>query len=99
MKSKSTLLAERIYDFVDNYAIKNPKYSGDDEKHQFITREPYELLLVADYLSHNKLPKLPTSNFENGAYIKAGKEEHDFIISELKALIKPSIQRGVNFII
>jgi hypothetical protein len=79
-------LAERIYKFIDKYAIVSPDYDGTNKK--YTNYDVLSMLACADSLMEGKNPKECFSSWRcSGAYqprfSKEGKQEHNEIIIEI----------------
>jgi uncharacterized protein (DUF169 family) len=82
-------LADRIYSFIDRFAQVSKNFNGTNEK--YTNPDVRSLLACADLLKNGKKPKICFSSWKcSGAYepqfSKEGKEEHDFLISEIEDL-------------
>jgi len=79
-------LAERIYKFIEQYAIVSPDYDGTNKK--YTNYDVLSMLACADSLMEGKKPKECFSSWScSGAYqprfSKEGKKEHNEIVNEI----------------
>lgn len=87
-------LSKRIYKFLDKFAGIRPDYDPeyDDEEDKFTSPDASMLKYCADLLSKELKPTRCFSEWSSGGYnpfsSKEGREEHDYLVSEVYKIIK-----------
>ncbi len=84
-------LAERIYRFIDKYAVISPDYNGHNEK--YTNYDVRSLLACADMLSKGEKPKVCASSWKCSCayeprWSKEGEAEHDEMMREIYKIIE-----------
>ena len=88
------VLASRIYDFLEKYARVKPEFDPiyDEEDDKYTSPDASELRYCANMLQNYLVPDGCRSEWGSGGYVpygsKEGREEHDYLVSEIYKVIK-----------
>ena len=84
-------LAERIFTFVEKYAVISPNWDDENGEDKFTSPDVYQMLSCANELQRGNKPSRCFSEWGSGGYkpytSKEGREEHDYLVKEIYKII------------
>ncbi len=77
--------------FIEKYANISPNWDGESADEKYTGPDPYQLLMVIDYIEAGLKPKYPWSEWGSGCYgrysDREGRESHDQLLNQIKEYI------------